>query len=329
MRISRTPVHKTPITGPGAWQRSDFPSLAAQSYYLTPATLDEFHGAIQVIRNQGKDLSSLTAEDFPAVSFAEDAAGLRDELQRGSGFVVIKGLPIERYTDEEATFIYWGIGAFLGTTLPQNVKGDRVYSVRDEGYKIEKDYGAVGVRFSKTTEGLHFHTDSAPVLMGNTPDIVGLLALRVAKSGGASALVSAPSVHNILLRERPDYLARLYDDYHFDRRAELRPGEPSTLLAPIFTYDGSLRVRYFRFYIPKGHELANVPLSAADIEPLDFLESVMNREELQVTFEMERGDMQFVNNTFILHSRTAFEDYPESQRRRHLIRLWLKHRGAG
>ncbi len=328
MKIAETPVHRAPIEGPGAWQRADFPAFESRCYRLKPATLDELGQALGAIRDGGKDLLSLVKSDFPLPSFEADAAALRRELRAGAGFVLVKGLPMERYTAEEASMIYWGIGAFLGATLPQNVKGDRLYSVRDEGYKIEKDYGTVGVRFSKTTEGLHFHTDSAPALMGNTPDIVGLLALEVAKSGGASALVSAESAHNALLRERPDYLERLYRSYHFDRRAELRPGEPSTLIAPVFTYNGSLQVRYFRFYIPKGHELVGAPLEARDIEPLDYLESIMNRDPLQVTFEMERGDMQFVNNTFILHSRTAFTDHPEPERRRHLMRLWLKHLAA-
>jgi hypothetical protein len=238
----------------------------------------------------------------------------------------MKGLPIDRYTDEEATMLYWGIGAFFGATLPQNVKGDRVYSVRNEGQKIERDYGTVGVRFSKTTEKLQFHTDSAPALMGNTPDIVSLLALQVARSGGESSLVSAQTLHNLLRRLRPDHLARLYHPYHFDRSAELREDEPQTLLAPVFRYDGALSVRYFRFYIPKGHEIAKAPLGHAAIESLDFLDALANRKEFQVSFNMERGDMQFVNNRFILHSRTAFQDYPEPERRRHLVRLWLKIR---
>jgi len=279
---------------------------------------------VRAIRERGKSLASVTAADFPVPSFRRDAARLRDDLLRGRGFVVIRGLPIERYTDEEATLIYWGIGSFFGTTLPQNVKGDRVYAVRDEGFQIERDYGAVGVRFSKTTVGLDFHTDSAPALLGATPDIVGLLALQTAKSGGDSALVSAPAAHNALRRERPDCLARLYRCYHFDRRAELRSGEPSTLHAPVFTYNGQLAVRYFRFYIPKGHELAGAPLGAADVEALDVFDAVLNRPELHVRFDMQRGDMQFVNNTFLLHSRTAYEDYAEPARRRHLVRLWLR-----
>ncbi len=324
MTIPETPVHDAPISGPGAWRCPDFPSTKAWSYFLSSAVLEELGRAIRIINDRGKELAALLAEDFPLPSFAEDAARLRRELRRGRGFMMVKGLPIEKYDDREAAMIYWGMGAHLGTTLPQNVKGERLYSVRDEGQSIAKEYGTVGVRFSKTTEPLYFHTDSAPALMGNTPDVVGLLALRVAKTGGESVLVSANSVHNLILRERPDYLARLYRCFHFDRRAELRPGESMTLFAPIFTYADSLAVRYFRFYIPKGHEMVGVALTEADVAALDFLDAVMSREELHVHFSMEPGDMQFVNNTFVLHSRTAYEDHPEPERRRHLMRLWLK-----
>lgn len=324
MQIRSTPVHKAPITGPGAWRRADFSGPADWSYRLQPQTLAELDQAVEAVRERGKNISTLAAADFPLPSFTADAARLRKEVLGGRGFVVIKGLPPDRYTAEEACLLYWGIGSFFGATLPQNVKGDRLYSVRDEGQNIARDYGAVGVRFSKTTSGLNFHTDSAPAFRGNTPDIVCLLALQTAKSGGSTAIVSAQTLHNVILAERPDYLDRLYTGYYFDRRAELAPGEPPTLLAPVFTYDGSLRIRHFPFYIHKAPELTGAPLTAGDTGPLEFLDSVARRDELPVTFDMERGDMQFVNNTFILHSRTAYEDYPEPERRRHLVRLWLK-----
>jgi hypothetical protein len=314
-------VYDAPFAGPGAWTRSNG---SGWSYFLRPHAIAELDRALTRIRELGKNLANLDAADFPLPFFDNDAAALRRELTTGRGFVVIRGLPIDQYTDEEATMLYWGIGSFFGSTLPQNVKRDRVYAVRDEGYKIERDYGTVGVRFSKTMEGLHFHTDSAPSLMGNTPDIVGLLALRVARSGGASKLVSAQTLHNVIQSSRPDHLTRLYQPYHFDRSVELRAGEPQTLHAPIFRYRDALSVRYFRYYIPKGHDLAKTPLRETDVEPLDSLDDAANRDELQVSFDMQRGDMQFVNNTFILHSRTAFEDYPDPERRRHFVRLWLK-----
>ena len=119
--------------------------------------------------------------------------------------------------------LYWGLGSHLGRPVPQKVDGGLLYSVRDEGYNLERDFGAAGVRTSKTTAGFNFHTDSPSLLAGYTPDIVCLLALQSAKSGGESAILSANTVHNILLVERPEYLERLYAPYHVDRRAELPP----------------------------------------------------------------------------------------------------------
>jgi alpha-ketoglutarate-dependent taurine dioxygenase len=324
--VSCTPPYKAPITGPAVWKGSDFSGPSDYWYYLGRETIAELDRALLRIRDSGKPLFTLTVQDFPLPSFENDAEALREELRFGSGFVVVKGLPIDRYTEQEARTIYWGLGAHLGRPIPQNLKGDLLYSVRDEGYDLDRDYGAAGVRTSKTTAGLNYHTDSPPMLAGYTPDIVCLLALRTAKSGGESAILSANTAHNILLEERPEYLDRLYAPYHMDRRAELPPGEAPTLPVPVFAYHGQLSVRYLRFYITKGHEVAGAPLTPADTEPLDYFDDVMRRPHLPVTFQMERGDMQFVNNVFILHSRTEFQDHPEPERKRHYVRLWLKYR---
>jgi hypothetical protein len=322
--IPCTAPYRHPIAGPGVWKGADFSSPSDYCYYLAAETLAELDRAIRRIRTSGRSVFSLTAHDFPLPSFENDAEALREELRFGSGFVLVKGLPLERYSEDEARMIYWGLGAYLGSPVPQKVTGGLLYSVRDEGYNLERDFGAAGVRTSKTTAGFHFHTDSPSMLAGYTPDIVCLLALQTAKSGGESAIVSANTAHNILLAERPGYLDRLYAPYHVDRRAELPPGEPPTLPAPVFAHDGSLSVRYLRLYITKGHEVADSPLTPADTEPLDYFDEVLRRPHLAVRFGMEPGDMQFVNNVFILHSRTEYQDHPEPERKRHYVRLWLK-----
>ncbi len=324
MRIQPTPVHRSGIEGPTAWKGADFSSPSQWSYRLPPDVIEEFDRSLRRIERERKPIADLTGSDFDVPSFLADAAALRREVRSGRGFVLLKGLPRERYSDEQACIVYWGIGALLGKAVPQNVKGDVLYSVRNEGVNLEREYGSLGARTSKTSLGLNYHTDSAPVMAGFFPEIVGLLALHTAKRGGESAIISGSTLHNVVLDERPNLLDRLYAPYHFDRRAELPEGEAPTLLAPVFTYRNGVAIRYLRFYIPKGHELVGAPLTAADIEPLDFIDAVMTRPELPVTFDMEPGDMQFVNNVFILHSRTEFEDHPEPDRRRHLIRLWLE-----
>ena len=323
MTIPPTPMHNTLIGGPGAWRRAAFADPPDWRRPLSPETFAELEQALQTIRDQRRDLPSLTSAEFALPAFDAQAVELRREILSGRGFVVLHGLPIERCTAEEAEMLYWCLGSRLGPPLPQNLAGDRLYSVRNEGYSIEQDYGATGVRYSKTSEGFHFHTDSAPALAGITPVIVGLIALQTAKSGGASVLVSAKSVHDVMLAERPDLLALLYAPFHHDRSSELPPGESPTLLAPIFRFDGQLRMRYMRFYIEQGHRKAAAPLSSGQIEALDFLDSVMDREGLHILFDLNRGEMLFVSNEFILHSRTAFEDHPEPARRRHYARLWL------
>ncbi len=270
----------------------------------------------------------LKRDDFPLPFFASTAAGIRKRLLDGSGFVVLRGLQLDDYAEDEVRFLYAGLGTHLGTIIPQNLRGDRLYSVRDEGIRVETSYGQTGVRFSKTNAAFDFHTDSPSRVAGNTPDFIGLLALRTAKAGGESALVNGYALHNILRQERPDVLRRLYQPFWVDRRAELPPGEDPVLPVPVFTFDRRLTVRYLRFYITKGQEWKGEPLTTADVEALDVFEEVMRRPDVPVTVPMERGDLQLISNTFLLHSRTNYEDYAEPERKRHYLRLWLADRAA-
>jgi alpha-ketoglutarate-dependent taurine dioxygenase len=320
-----SPIQDAPFEGRGAWRGDDFAGPEAWTYRFPPAVLAELDSAMRCILAARREISTLTAADFPAPAFASDAAALRKEVESGRGFVVMRGLPIDRYSEEEAANIYWGVATHLAKPIPQNAKDEYLFDVRDEGYNFQRDYGLAGVRISRTSSPIDFHTDSSAEYAGYTPDIVSLLALRTARTGGATALVSAQKVHNILREERPAFLQRLYAPYYFDRRAELKPGVSPTIQAPIFSYTNALSIRYFRYNLMRGHETAGKPLTQADLDPLDFMESVFRREELAVKFEMERGDMQFVNNRFVLHSRTAFEDHSEPGRRRHLLRLWMRY----
>jgi hypothetical protein len=178
------------------------------------------------------------------------------------------------------------------------------------------------VRTSKTTEGFGFHTDSPSRLAGYTPDALGLLVLATAKSGGASVFVDARKVYDAIAEERPDYLERLCRPFWVDRRAELPPGEPPMLPVPVFETEPQFRVRYVRLYIEKGQELAGSPLTPTEIEALDYFDEVCAR--LAATMELQLGDMQFLNNVTHLHGRASYEDWPEPERKRHYLRIWVQ-----
>jgi alpha-ketoglutarate-dependent taurine dioxygenase len=254
--------------------------------------------------------------DLDASSFARRSREILDELRQGRGFVVLRGLTLDEFIQG---------CQHLGRIIPQTNAGNLFYSVRDEGLRIESDYGKPGVRTSKTNAGFEFHTDSPSRLAGHTPEFIALYVSQVAMSGGESALVNVWDVHEIIERERPDLLARLYQPYWVDRRAEVPPGEEPLVPAPVFSRDenGALTVRYLRLYIVKGHEQRGARLDGSDLEALDFFDSVMNRPGLAVTIPMECNDVQIVNNRFVLHSRTEFVDYPEPERKRHYVRIWL------
>jgi alpha-ketoglutarate-dependent taurine dioxygenase len=311
---------------PGAWVARDFSGPSAWLLSLSEETRRELKSAVARAKQSRAEAATLTREDFPLPSFASTAAEIRRRLRDGSGFVVLRGLALDDYADDEVRLLYAGLGTHLGTILPQNLRGDRLYSVRDEGIRMEADYGQTGVRFSKTNAAFDFHTDSPSRVAGHTPDLIGLLVLRPAKSGGESALVSGYALHNILREERPDVLRRLYQPFWVDRRAELPPGEDPVLPVPVFTFDGCLTVRYLRFYITKGQEWKGEPLTSADVDALDTFEEVMRRPGVAVTVPLERGDLQLISNTSLLHSRTNYEDYAEPELKRHYLRLWLADR---
>lgn len=266
-------------------------------------------------------LRPMTAAKLPATARAACAEGLRpviDALETGRGFAIITGVPVESLSERDAQLFYWLLGQLLGTPFEQNVQGTLLYDVRDTG-----QYVSQGARFSVTNAESTFHTDNS--FGQEVLDYVGLLCIHTAKEGGINQIISGYTVHNRMRNERPAELRTLYEPFHIDRRGGVRPGEAPTIQLPVFQSDGQqLTLRYLRHWIEAGHEKAGVPLTEAQRRALDALDEVLKRPELPAHFGLKRGEVLFVNNRWIFHNRTAFEDYSEPERRRHLVRLWLK-----
>jgi alpha-ketoglutarate-dependent taurine dioxygenase len=240
-------------------------------------------------------------------------APARAALQRGRGFVVIEA----GETEQRLRPLYWLVGQALGNPVPQNVQGTLLYDVRDTGQDVYS-----GARFSVTSAESTFHTDGS--FCDAVPEIVGLLCLRGARSGGVNHLVSGHAVHRRLVAEHAAILPILQAPFHVDRRGGVRPGEAPTARFPVLHADAErLTYRYLRHWIEAGHTKAGEPLTAAQREALDVLDGVLGDPALRAEFVLKPGDMLFISNRWILHNRTGFEDYPEPERRRHLVRLWL------
>jgi len=236
----------------------------------------------------------------------------------GRGFVLIKGLPVERWTRREAAIAFLVIGVHLGNLRMQNAEGHLLGHVRDLGRSSEDP----NTRIYQTRERQTFNTDSC--------DVVGLMCLQTAKFGGLSSLVSSTTIFNEMRRRRPDLLNVLLQPIETDRRGEVPKGSKPYFNIPVFNYhDGLVSAIYQRQYIESARRFSGVkPLSALQIEALDLFDQLANDPKLNLMMELEPGDIQLVHNHTILHDRTAFEDYPEPDRKRHLLRLWLAPPGA-
>jgi hypothetical protein len=263
-------------------------------------------------------LTTITEADVLLPTLRPRLNELLDEVLNGRGFVLIKGLPIERWSRREAAIAFLAIGVHLGNLRMQNAAGHLLGHVKDLGRSSDDP----NTRIYQTRERQTHHTDSC--------DVVGLMCLQTAKSGGLSNLVSSATIFNEMRRLRPDLLRVLLEPIETDRRGEVPDGGKPYFNIPVFNYhDGLVSAIYQRQYIESARRFAGVaPLTALQIEALDLVDQLANDSTLNLTMELQPGDVQLVHNHTILHDRTAFEDYAEPERKRHLLRLWLAPKGA-
>jgi alpha-ketoglutarate-dependent taurine dioxygenase len=305
------------ITGPRAWRADTIDERERWYLPLTQSFGKALASTVAELRRRPRPLTELQALGTPCSACRDELGPARDALERGRGFVILRGLPDGPYATEELKCMYWLIGQLLGQPFAQNVQGTLLYDVADYGQDVRQ-----GARFSVTNAESSFHTDNS--FGAEVCDYVGLLCVQPAQTGGLSQLVSGYSVHNSLLTENPDALALLYESFHVDRRGGVRPGESPTIQAPVIAWDGrELLFRYFRSWIEAGHDKVGQPLLPAQRAALEALDCAAAAPELRVEFALERGDLFFINNRWLLHNRTAFTDFPDLARRRHLVRLWL------
>ena len=236
----------------------------------------------------------------------------------GIGFFVIDGECFSDFSREETTEIYSKICKTLGTLYVQNIKNESFVAIKDEGKSMVS-----GGRYHQTKEGGSFHTDSPQ--WKKVPDFIGMCCINPAKKGGESKFVSAYSIHNEMLKEHKHFLEMLYEQFHFDKRGEYKSGESPTVLEPIFTYNyNQLKLRYLRDYINDGHKIQDMPLSKEQNEALDCLDKIIHDENLAVNYELKQYDMIFFNNNRVMHGRTSFEDFEDIEKKRLMIRTWIK-----
>jgi TfdA family taurine catabolism dioxygenase TauD len=301
-------VRRTPIGGVAAWRAADVARPDAWRITLDAAQVEDIERALAHANATGKALGTLTRDDFPLPRLTRAIATWRDEVAHGRGFVVVRGVPVARWPARDAETFFFCLGMHLGVPGAQNPQGDLLGHVRDTGADPRH------VRAYRTASNIAYHCDAA--------DLVGLLCLNEAKSGGASRIVSSVAVYDELLARRPDLVDRLYEPFLLDTH-----GEGGVDWVPVRACRharGRLRTFWHSDYFRSSHGyLGAPPLSGSERETLDLYDSIAASPSLYLDMDLEPGDIQLLSNHTILHARTAYEDHPEPERKRHLLRLWV------
>jgi len=260
--------------------------------------------------------------DFAMPMCRREMARVREMLDKGRRFAIVDRLPMGEMEAAEATAIYWLLSSMVSRPVAQKLDGAMIYDVLDTG---QQALPGSGVRPDKTNIEIRFHNDNA--YNETPPDYVGLLCLRRAQSGGHSRVISFHTVHNAVRQRHPDWLERLYEPFWFDRQREFRPGESPIFSAPVFENAAEPKARFSAHQIGGGYVLRGEPIDRAGEAAIAAMLDIFEEDDLSVDFDLEPGQIQFVDNRALGHSRTAFVDDPDPSRRRHLVRLWLRDHG--
>ena len=300
-------ICKQKLTGPAVWTGPQLAGDFSWRHQLTDSAIEAIDDALANVRAKGLSYPNFGLEDFPLPGLETDFKRYANDLENGRGFLLLRGLPVHRYSDNDINIIYYGIGLNLGIPVRQNPKGELLGSVMNVGDVTKKT-----TRVYETNLYLPYHSDPS--------DVVGLLCIRKAREGGLSSLVSVAAVYNEILEKHPEYLGLYYRPMYFAHLCEPMPS-----LSPIFSFhEGKLSCRYLRQYTELGHEIREQPLSKVEIEALDLFDEIIHKEEIRLDMMLEPGDLQFANNYAVLHSRTEFTDDERPELRRKMLRLWLK-----
>jgi len=306
---------ETPLTEPSVWVGSDFQNSEEWIVRLTAGDIAELNDTVAMVKRRGLSVPDISKDDFVLPRFEAVLQDVSDELENGRGFVLLRGIPVEDFSPDDLTLLYWGLGTHLGEVISQNGRGDLIGHVTDLGFDITQP----NVRGYTTSAGLRPHNDSA--------DLVGLLCVQPARRGGESMIASATAIFNSILRDEPDCLNTLYDGFHYDVRGEGVTGKLTEVTrnrVPVYSYHkGRMSCRFNSKAIETAADKTGEPLSPLQRRALRLIEDRANDPAYHLKMMLQPGDLQLLNNFVVLHTRTPYEDAEPPAAKRLLLRLWI------
>ena len=303
------------------WRGDSLPADAGR-IALPADVAAELDALVTALDRDPVPLLLLRPEDYPLDAARRFMREVKQGIDDGPGFAIIDRLPVERWSESGLRAVWWLLAALVARPVAQKWDGTSIYEVTDLGRPPGN-----GVRPDVTNAEQNFHTDNSYNLV--PPHYVGLLCVRTAMAGGVSGIVSFAAAHEEMRRRHPDLLPRLYQPFHFDRQREHAPGDVMTTWHPMLeSEDGRLVARLSRFQIRNGYKLAGAEIDPEGLAAMEAFEAILTAPGMAAQFHFETGQMQILDNRALGHKRTGFTDWPEPERKRLLIRLWLRDSGG-
>lgn len=306
-----------PVVDPAAWSAADLEADKGWVHELSETDVAELDGLIETLEPRISTVLDIKKADVVLPTLGPRLEAVADDVINGRGLALIRGVPVERYTRLQSAIAFWCIGGFVGDPVSQNAKGHLLGHVADLGGTSLKNPENRGYQ---THDQLPFHCDSC--------DVVSLLCLHPSKSGGESTVTSSLHIYNEMLKRRPELAAALAEAIYRDRRNEIPEGKEPWFLMPVFNFfDRHLTVSWQGGYIRSAQRFEELPRHSQDL--IDGIEMFSQlARDLAYAMDFRQGDIQFLHNHVTVHSRTEFVDFPEPERRRELLRLWLATPGG-
>ena len=306
-----------PVIDPAAWTKDDLDRDQGWVHPPTEGQVKELDDTVRRLEKDGVELMDITPDMYDMPTLSPRLAEIKADIIEGRGLAVIRGVPVVDYSRLQSAIAFWIVGQHIGEPVSQNAKGHLLGHVADLGGTTLKNPTHRGYQ---THETLPYHCDSC--------DIVSLLCLHPSKSGGESLLTSSLNLYNEMLKRAPELAAELSKPIYRDRRNEIPEGKDPWFILPVFNfYEGYLSVSWQGGYIRSAQRFEVLPRhSEALKQAIELFTQLAN--ELAYSMDFRHGDIQFLHNHVTVHSRTEFEDYPEPERRRNLLRFWLSTPGG-